>query len=194
MLNMRPQKLVVICPFSAVIAPDCMFSGNGEILKLTFAPFITDRAIVRVVDHQPFDNRTTERHSFGVSGRNNHTILGRKHAGHLDTLDRPFQHFYRADPAGSRHAKRRMPAEMRNNNADSCRRLQDICPVYHFYCDVVYDQFRHGNLCTIKIKKLGTRYHREKQEKTDLSLNTSYLICFYPHVPLFPCSIVFLVF
>jgi hypothetical protein len=36
-----------------------------------------------------------------------------------------------------------MPAEMRDNDTDSCRRLQHICPVSYFHCYIVDNQFRH---------------------------------------------------
>ncbi len=112
--------------FLAVIAADAVAAGDGEILQLAFAPLVADRAVVGVVDHQPFDDLPAHRHRLGVGCRDDHAVLGREHAGHLDALYRAVQHLHGADPAGAGLAQRRMPAEVRDRDAHALGRLQHV--------------------------------------------------------------------
>jgi hypothetical protein len=54
----------------------------GHILQVTLAPFFTDRAIVRVVDHQAFDNTLTHIPGLFVIYGDNGAVAGRRHASH----------------------------------------------------------------------------------------------------------------
>ena len=101
-----------------------MAAGDGKILQLAFAAFIADRTVVWVVDHQPFNDLPPHGHCLFIGGGDDHAVLGRKHAGHLDALDRAIQHLHSADPAGSCLAECRMPAEMRDGDPHTLRRLQ----------------------------------------------------------------------
>ena len=82
-------------------------------------------------------------HGFCIGGGNDHAVLGRDHAGHLDTFDRPVDHLHRADPAGPGLAQRRMPAEMRDGDSHALGGFQYGFALGHFNGDIINDQFRH---------------------------------------------------
>ncbi len=143
---MRPQVLVDMGALFAGIAPPAMAAGDGEILELAFAALVADRAVVGVVDHQPFDDLPAHRQRFLVGGRDDHAVLGRQHAGHLDPLDRAVDHLHRADPAGAGLAEGRMPAEVGDGDPDTLGRLEDGNAFGDFHGDVIDDQFWHRSL------------------------------------------------
>src|SRR6185369_2619678 len=120
------EILIDVCPLQAVVAPDAVAAGDGEVLELALPPLVADRAVVGVIDHQPFDDGAAHGDRFRVGRRYHHAVLGRQHAGHLDPLDRPLQHPDGADPAGAGPAESGMPAEMRDGDTDAARGLQDI--------------------------------------------------------------------
>jgi len=56
----RPQILIQIGPLFEPISPIYMTGHYRHVLKMTFSAFITDRAIVGMVDHQPFNNPSSK--------------------------------------------------------------------------------------------------------------------------------------
>ena len=146
MLDVLAQVLVDVGALLAVVAPDAVAAGDGEVLQLAFAPLVADRAVVGVVDHQPLDDRAAHRDRFRVGRRDHHAVLGREHAGHLDPLDRPLQHLDGADPAGPGFAEGRMPAEMRDGDADAAGRLQHVGAFGDFDRMLSMISFRHSSI------------------------------------------------
>jgi len=137
--NVRSEILVAVGPLPAVIATDALSAGDGEILQLAFPPFVADRAVMGVVDHQPFEHLLAHRHCLGVGRRNDHPLLGREHAGHLQTLYRAGDHLDCADPAGAGLSQRRMPAEVGDRDIDCLCRFENSRPFRHLNRYVVYN-------------------------------------------------------
>ena len=128
------------------IAAQAVAAGDGHILQLAFAALVADRAVVGMVDHQPFDDMAAQLQRLRVGGRDDHAVLGRHHAGHLNPLDRPVDQLHRADPAGAGLAEGRVPAEVGDGDPDTLGGLQDGDPFGDFNGDVVDDQFWHRSL------------------------------------------------
>ncbi len=60
------QVLILVSPLLAEISPGPMTPCNGHVLKETVAALVTDRAIMRVVHHEPFDHMFSEVHGFFI--------------------------------------------------------------------------------------------------------------------------------
>ena len=129
--------------FQAVVTADAMTTGDREILELAFAPLVTDRAVVGVVDHQPFDHAPAKRNRLIIGRGDHHAVLGRQHAGHLQALDRSIDHLDCADPAGTCLAQCRVPAEMRDGDTDAAGSFQDVGAIRYGDRYVVNDQCGH---------------------------------------------------
>ena len=56
MANERAEELITMRPFREVIAPVDMSGHDRHILQMALPSFITHRAVVWMVHHQPFDD------------------------------------------------------------------------------------------------------------------------------------------
>src|SRR5262249_7972256 len=99
-----------------LIAAVIVTGHYGHVLQMTLPPFITHRAIVRMIQHQTLNNGGTEGHRFGIVDSDACALCGGRHAGHhnlslsivlvLELLDG-------ALATGADGPERRMPAEIR---------------------------------------------------------------------------------
>jgi hypothetical protein len=113
----RPQLLVLVGTFGEAIPALVVAGHHGHVLQMAVTTFLTDRTVVRVVGHQPFDDAGAERLGLVVVDGNPGVVSGGCHAGHDDTttgvvlvgvlLDR-------ALATGANTAKCWMPAEIRD--------------------------------------------------------------------------------
>jgi hypothetical protein len=143
-LDKRAKILIVVGTLSPQIPADRVATRNGLILQKAMAPFITDRAVMGVMKHEPFYDVSPEFRGFRVCGGYHHTVLGFLHAAHLNTFDRTLEELYGADTAGTHRPQGRMIAESRYHDAQSFSGLYDLCPLRDFYFEIVDDQFRHS--------------------------------------------------
>lgn len=139
MFNPVTEVLIDVGALLSLVTTDSVPTGHGVILQLAFPTLIAYRAVVRMVQHQPFDYQAAHLYGFSVGCRNHHSILGRNHTGHLDALDRAFQELHGAEPAGSDAAQCRVVAEMGDNDSRLPRRLDDLGLGRDFNFDVVDD-------------------------------------------------------
>ena len=82
---------------------------------MAFAALVAHRAIVRMVDHQPFDHAGAEFPRFRIVDRDARAVRSRRHAGHDQVAMRVFVVFellHGALTAGAHRAQGRMPAEV----------------------------------------------------------------------------------
>ena len=66
MLNKYAQILITISSLFSKIAPHTMTARYGHILKQTVASFVTDRAIMGMVHHEPLDHMLAEVHCLSI--------------------------------------------------------------------------------------------------------------------------------
>ncbi|CQR23337.1 Uncharacterised protein [Yersinia enterocolitica] len=117
MRDERAEILILVSPFAKAIAAETVAGHHCHILQMTVTPFFTDRAIVWVVSHQPFNHTLTERFGFTVINGNKGSISGWRHTGHHQTPTRVVRVLvllYRTLAASADASQRRMPAKVRN--------------------------------------------------------------------------------
>ena len=84
MVDERSEILVVVRAFLEAEFTIVVTGHDGHVLQVTLAAFVANRAVVRVIDHQPFNNAGTELAGLGVVDGEAQTIRNRRHAGHDD--------------------------------------------------------------------------------------------------------------
>ena len=119
--NERAEVLVLVGTLGETVTALVVAGHYRHVLQVAVTAFFADRAVVRVVGHQPFDDAGAKRLRLVVFDGNPGAIAGRSHAGHDDTttgvvfvgvlLDRTLA-------AGTDATKRRVPAEIRDVEAE----------------------------------------------------------------------------
>ncbi|CAK6470851.1 hypothetical protein PSEG_05555 [Pseudomonas sp. Nvir] len=89
--NERPQILIAVGTLGETIAAETMAGHHRHILQVAVAPFFTDRAVVRVVSHQPLHHAFAELLRFAVVNRNKGAVGCRSHTGHHQATTRVFR-------------------------------------------------------------------------------------------------------
>jgi hypothetical protein len=89
MLYERAQILIRVSALWPQITPEAVSARDGFILKEAVPPFVTDRAVVWVMEHEPLDDIFAKRHGLFVRGGNHHALLGIYHTAHLHAFDGP---------------------------------------------------------------------------------------------------------
>ena len=85
MIDERAQVLVLVRAFLEAITARIVASHHRHILQMAMATFLTNWAVVRVVDHQPFHHRSAELLSFSVFNGDIGVVGGWRHARHHQT-------------------------------------------------------------------------------------------------------------
>ncbi len=141
--DQRAEILIDVGPFGAFVAADGMVARDGQVLEQAVAALVADRAVVGMVEHEPFDDVAAEIDGFGIDGGNHHVVLGVDHARHLDALDRTFQQFHGADPTGPHRAQGRVVTETGNHDAELFGGVDDLGPLGDFDFLIVNYELRH---------------------------------------------------
>src|SRR5690606_10945299 len=113
----RAEVLVLVRALGEAIAACVVTGHHGHVLQVAVAAFFADRAIVRVVGHQPFDDAFANLHGFVVGHGEERAVGCGGHAGHGQRaafVGGVRVLFDRALAAGTDTAERRMPAEIGN--------------------------------------------------------------------------------
>ena len=84
MTDERTQILIVVGDFFLVIASVVVTRHQCHILKMAFSSFFTDRAVMRMANHQAFDDALAHIMGLLISDGNPGPVAGRRHAGHDD--------------------------------------------------------------------------------------------------------------
>src|SRR5439155_6719618 len=116
-LDELAQVLVLEGALAPAVAADAVPAGDGQILKLALAALVADRAVVRVVDHQPLDHALAELHRGLVERGDLHPVLGLGHAGHHQAALAARRHGARAHAARADRAEVLVVAEHRHRDA-----------------------------------------------------------------------------
>ncbi len=136
-LDKYPQVLIVVGPLLSEIAPESVASCNRQILGQTMSAFIADRAVMRMIHHQPFNHVFAEVDCLPVVRRDGHPIAGIHHAAHLNAFDRTFKKLHRAYPASTDRSETRMKAETGDGNPQPRRCLYHFRPLLYLYFKAV---------------------------------------------------------
>src|SRR5690606_6470986 len=119
---------------------------HRHVLQVTVATFLTYRAVVRVVDHQPLDDAGAEGLGFLVVDGDPAVVGGRRHARH----DQPAAGVIlvavlldRTLAAGADAAERRVPAEVGDIEAERQTGLQQVVRPIDFVVFAVYVDSGH---------------------------------------------------
>ena len=89
--NKRPQILVAVGTLGKTIAAEAMAGHHRHILQVAVAALFADRAVVRVVSHQPLHHAFAELFRFAVVDRNKGAVGCRSHTGHHQATTRVFR-------------------------------------------------------------------------------------------------------
>ena len=133
-IDERAKVLITMGTLGPAIAAARMPGHQGHVLQMAFAAFFAYRAVMRMVDHQPFDDLGTEIAGFLVCDREAAAVRGRRHAGHDDLalgivfvlvlLDR-------ALATGAHGMQLRVPAEIGQVEALGKRDLEQVVGGVH---------------------------------------------------------------
>src|SRR5665213_2829823 len=100
---------------------------------MALAAFLADRAIMRMIGHQPLDHAGAELHRLGIADRDARVLSGLGHACHDDTsvlVVFAVELFHRALAACADRSHRGVPAEIRDLEAQRKTSLEEICLLY----------------------------------------------------------------
>ena len=75
-LEERPQVLVVVGSLLPLEASDAVAARDGHVLEQAVPPLVAHRAVVGVVEHEPFDDVLSEIDGFRVGGGDHHAVFG----------------------------------------------------------------------------------------------------------------------
>ena len=89
--NKRPQILIAVGTLGKTIAAEAMAGHHRHILQVAVAALFADRAVVRVVSHQPLHHAFAELLRFAVVDRNKGAVGCRSHTGHHQATTRVFR-------------------------------------------------------------------------------------------------------
>ncbi len=142
----RAKLLVLVGALGEAIATGVVPGHHRHVLQVAVTAFLAHRTVVRVVGHQPLDDAGAERLGFLVVDADPGVVGGRRHAGHDDTttgvvlvvvlLDRTL-------PAGPDAAKRGVPAEVGDIEAEGQAGLQQVVRSIDFEIFAVYVDSGH---------------------------------------------------
>jgi hypothetical protein len=123
-----------------------MAGHYGHILKVAFSAFIANRAIMRVIGHQPFDDMFPKLYCFCVRYGDPLVVCNWFHTRHYkSSLPVVFilVNFYSTLTAGAHRSQCRMPAEIRQVKAKSKARFQEILSRFYVVRFVIYIERWH---------------------------------------------------
>jgi hypothetical protein len=114
-IDKGPEILILKGPLCSPITAVTMAGHDHHILQMTFPALITDRTIVRMIDHHQFRNGFPELNGVRIFYGNTRAVFRSSHAGHdnapLCILFIP-EFLDGTLPAGSHRMHGRMPAEI----------------------------------------------------------------------------------
>ncbi len=140
MVQKRSEVLIEMSALFETVSPVCMPCHDRHVLQMAFTAFIADRAVMGMVEHQPFYNASAKLYRLRVIYRYACAVCSRRHAGHdnatsfviliLELLDSALS-------AGPDRMHGRMPAEIRHIEAERKAGVKQVLPVFHFIWSVV---------------------------------------------------------
>jgi hypothetical protein len=116
---------------------------NGFILKKTVTAFVTNGAVMGVVQHKPFNDIFAKRHSLFICGGYHHAFHSIHHTAHLHASDGTLHKLYGTHPAGTHRSQGLMIAKARDHDPQQLSGIDDLGPRRDFDFKIVYDQFGH---------------------------------------------------
>ncbi|MNE43088.1 hypothetical protein D3C80_1372470 [compost metagenome] len=147
MRDKRPQLLVVVSTLTETVFTEAVAGHYCHILQVTVTALFTYRTVVRVVGHQPLDHAFTELFGFCVIDGNKGSIGCRCHTRHHQTATRIFRVLvllYRTLAASADASQRRMPAKVRNIEAERETSLQQVVSSIYVVFFAVYMNRSHS--------------------------------------------------
>lgn len=142
----RAEVLVPVSKFRKFIFSINVPGHDRHILKMTFAAFITDWAIMRVVNHEPLDDTCPEFANVVVIYGNPGSISRRGHTRHNYGTPSVFfvpELFYGAHTASANSVHSWMPTEIRNIESQRKTCAQKILSVFDFIGGILYKNSGH---------------------------------------------------
>ena len=115
-IDERAEILVAVRDLLLVVAAVVVARHQGHVLQMAFAAFLANRAVVRMADHQAFDDAGPKGFCLGIFDGNPRAWLHRGHARHGHQAGAVFCVAIlldRALAAGAHRAHAGMPAEIR---------------------------------------------------------------------------------
>jgi hypothetical protein len=156
MIHQRTQVLIAKRALVEFVTAIVVTRHHRHILQVTLAALIAHRAVMRMIQHEPFDNAGAERGRFGIVDGDARAFFGRSQAGH-DNLAvlvvLVLELFDGALTAGAHRSQRRMPAEIRQLEALRKTAVEQVLIRVHLVRFVVNVDGRHtylhGQRCSL---------------------------------------------
>jgi hypothetical protein len=114
-IDKRAEVLVFVRAFIEARPAVIMAGHDRHVLKVAFSALVADRAVMGMVQHEPFDHAGPEGPRIGIVDGQAHSIDHRGHAGHGDPAPRVLvilEHFDSALTARADRVQGRVPAEV----------------------------------------------------------------------------------
>ncbi len=158
MVDERAEILVPVCAFVMTVPAVHVPGHHRHVLQVALAAFVAYRAIVRVVQHHPFDDTRTEGPHFRVVYRDACSICSRGHTGHHDLSTAVVfipELLHCTLSACAHRLHRRVPAEIRDIKPQRQAGMQQVISVLYFVGLVIYKNYRHYQYSQILQPSVG---------------------------------------
>jgi len=116
-------------PLLETESPIAVTGHDRHVLQMAFTAFVANRAIMRMIDHEPFDDGGPEGFRFRIEDRDPRAIGGGSHARHDDLSAGIFLVFELLDgalPARPHRAQGGMPAEIGKIHSQRKTRFEQV--------------------------------------------------------------------
>jgi hypothetical protein len=143
MLDELAQILIAVGSLLAGIAPYGVSAGNRFILEKALPSLVAYRAVVRVIDHEPFDHLSAEFHRLLIRGGNDHAVLSIDHATHLNALERAMDELHGTHPAGPHGSQSLMIAKPRYHDPKPLGGINYLRSFRNLYLEIVNNHPGH---------------------------------------------------
>ena len=133
MIYERPDILVFVGAFPEAGLPVYMPCHHRHVLKMALAPFVANRAVMWMIEHEPLDDAPPEMDHLRIVDGYAHSVLNLCHAGHDDLALCVLivaELFHRALPARADGPECRMPAEIGYVEAEVETSLKKVLAIF----------------------------------------------------------------
>ena len=145
-INEGAQVLIAVRPLLEAGPPVTVAGHDRHVLEVAFTAFITDGAVVRMIDHEPFYDARPEGPRLRVINGNAHALGNRSHAGHHNSAAGVLlilELLNRALTTRSHGVHDRMPAEIGKVETERKTGTQEVLAFVHLIGLIVDEDCEH---------------------------------------------------
>lgn len=152
-INEGAHVLIAVRPFLESGPPIAVAGHDRHVLEMAFTAFIADRAVMRMVQHEPLNHARPESPGLGIIHGKAHALSYRSHAGHHDPAAGVLfvlELFYRALAASAHRVHGRVPTEIGEVEAERKTSAQEVLAFFYLIGLIVDEDCNHKIFLIIK--------------------------------------------